>query len=381
MPLPLLPIAVGFFALAGGSVIARSLPTRAFGKQSEASKIKSEAQSYRTPTVMGTEHFIFRPPPQAVYPIAPECDGGMGGLFEKPVCVKSAKACTDPNDPDAFRTDCSPFDEFPYVSPYPFVLADDFMGVDVSGQRWIKTIDWHQDPRTVGWIWFTPSDGEKDLGDYIEEYVPIVLEAAAIYVATYFGGPLAGMAVKTAIVAIKSIVKGAPITKVMIDAAANGFDYIEKTEFGKAYNQFATNKYTRDQVASLRNSILGSYTEETATDVAKAIDQGIAIGRAKRVQELTLIQLKARLPAAHREWPKTCLDLNATLRDWAFFYGGNRSDDLLSRIICLATEYVEGGEVGDFLPGVVGPDPVHVAPRPTIPTISLHNLVKPNLGF
>ncbi len=336
--MPALPIWL-WLVLGGAGVAVAASVLSGGGDDSVESEIKKEARAYKTPVIGALERFRYKPPANAVRPIGPECVRALGdGYVGKE------------------ELECSP----PLVGA-PFVIyTERATGIDVTGQPWMwldnnpgsATLGADDEPRTWGWYPATFSDGSKDLIDYLDEYVPVVLEAAAVYVGSFFGGPAGGMAVKMAITAIKKIAKGASITKTLVDATSEAIKgQIEKTEFGLAYKQFAEHPYTRAQVAAARNAIVNQFSDsDTQDDVAKAIDDGVALARAKRVQDLTLYAMSQRMTAEHSAWLYRCVGLGASLRDWAYAYGGNPANDLLSRIISLCTEYVERGETGWLIP-------------------------------
>ncbi len=245
--------------------------------------------------------------------------------------------------------------------------------IDIMGTSyWANTLKGDNTPSLcgsmtdVGYMALSDEPREENWGDTLNRVMTeYVLPAIAAFVTVYVPG---GVFIAVAITAYAQIAKGSTITDVIVAAAEKQVaSQFARSEFRSYYDQLSTNRYTAPAVDDLRAQVRARYKddEDLQKHVVTAFNDAMVLGRGKRTQDIAIAEIKKRLDRPQAgAWLDKCLKKNVPLHDWIRTYAGTAGTDLLRRIMVLAGQYVESGEVGVFRPSPLASVPINPIVKP-----------------
>jgi hypothetical protein len=371
MPLPLLPIILGT-VFVGGTVaaVAAKLPRRMLGKPqimtldmldlsliraSAIKLIKKEGVALAKigpPRVRSDERFRFLETPPKDVPFYLDINGNPRGLVKYDAAFVSGDLC-------GVSTAIDVLGEWRMFIPVRKDVAPGSFGGAFGALAEYKV---GSDGKCSGyWHPATPTSGEKDIFEQIgAAALEVVVAAVTVYLTATTG--VGGAAFALAVAAARNIAKGKPVTKALVDATMSELgSQIQASSYYKAYDSISKSPYTRDAVSAARAEVGANVPAYLRAEKVEAFDQGAAMARGLRTQDIGIAEIKKRFAEYQDDaprWLQLSLDHGATLEDWIYVYAGSAGLDLMERILTLAASFVESGEPG----GVFRPSLMNLGP-------------------
>lgn len=217
---------------------------------------------------------------------------------------------------------------------------------ETAGQVWsIEKRTWVpvDDSLADTWQWFQADwTGDPSWLDRFEssvkQFIPVVVGLAVSVLAT----PLAGAITAAALEAIIAIADGAPVSEALVQSYKDQLQHeAEKTSYFQTYKTLSTNyNQTKDNLQKIRQAAINTYKPASPfpnaeQKIAAAVDTGIAVARAKILQDAAYAAVRARLSGPlpdgtdYQTWFDHSMQHGVTLSNWAVAMFGTDGTNLL----------------------------------------------------
>lgn len=257
---------------------------------------------------------------------------------------------------------------------------------ETAGQVWdVDRRTWRpvDDTLVDSWQWFQADwAGDPSWLDRfqanVKKFIPVVVGLAVSVLAT----PLAGAITAAALEAILAIADGAPVTEALVQSYKDQLSHeVEKTSYFDTYKSLSsTYNQTKENLQSIRQTAINTYKASAPfanpeQKIAAAVDTGIAVARAKWLQDAAYTAVRSRLSGPlpdgtdHRSWFELAMQHGVSLNNWTIAMFGSNGTDLLRWAYKVAGDALDAGK-----------DPnVAVMPTRTI-TKGIINAIKVTIG-